>query len=88
MQFYVPILELVGLPRVAGDLRGVVYNTSDYHPHGVLLYSGVYSVHRFRCHSTSSLVAGDGVYCRHPEHGCCLQGMQANLWNRVYLARV
>ena len=37
----------MGLPRVAGDLRDVVYNASDYHPHGVLLYSWVYSVHRF-----------------------------------------
>ena len=69
----------MGHPRVTGDLRGVVYNTSDYHPHDVRLYSGLYSVHSFGRHSTSPMVAVDRVYRRHAEHCYCLQSTQVIL---------
>ena len=75
-------------PRVAGDLRSVVYNTPDYHPHGVLLYSRMYSLHRFGCPSTSSLVADHRVYRRHTEHGYCLQGMVVTRCVTVCLFRL
>jgi len=75
----------MGYPRVAGDLRGVVYNSSDYYPHGVRLYSGVYPVHRFGRYSTSSVVAGDRVYRRHTKHCNFLQGAQVILGIRRYI---
>ena len=69
----------MGHPRVAGDLRNVVYNSSHYHPHDIRLYSILYFVHRLRRYSTSFLVAGDRLYGRHTEYCYFLQGTQVLL---------